>query len=149
MARIPGASQFLNQATLTNLKGYSAVSSNFLGTAAGSVSILDIGQNLASPGIGISNRARNLNRQLIDQNAGNANQLFSASVNGSATVENALTQIKGLMSKVPSSRDTPAAREAQAEAQAQLQDLADIAADEAEQEEATSSSRGSILDQSV
>lgn len=133
MARIPGASQYLNQATLSNLQGVSAQAPNLLGEAAGGVGILDVGRNLATPGVGISNSARALNRQFLEQNAGTANQLFSASGGGSSTEDAAITQIRALQSKVPVTRATPEAREA-AEERA-------VEAAQAETE------RGSIIDQ--
>ncbi len=133
MARIPGASQYLNQATLSNLQGVSAQAPNLLGEAAGGVGILDVGRNLATPGVGISNSARALNRQFLEQNAGTANQLFSASGGGSSTEDAAITQIRALQSSVPVTRATPEAREA-----------AEERAVEAAQAEAE---RGSIIDQ--
>ncbi len=133
MARIAGASQYLNQATLTNLRGSAAQTTSVLGEAAGGVGILDIGRNLATPGIGISNNARSLNRQFLEQNAGTANQLFSASGGGSATVEAAQIQIRALQSATPVTRFTPEARETIDN----LNAISDI------------STRGDIVDESV
>ncbi len=132
MTVIRGASQFLNQATLTNLQGTAAQSANVLGEAAGGVGILDIGRNLAVQGVGISNNARNLNRQFLEQSSGTFNQLFSTTGGGSATVEAAQTQILALRSSVPATRETPDVREAVAEASATA---------EAE--------RGAIVDESI
>ncbi|MGH1376753.1 MAG: hypothetical protein ACRBCK_10440 [Alphaproteobacteria bacterium] len=136
MALVAGASQFLNQATLANTQGVSAQTTNVLGEAAGGVGILDVGRNLATPGVGISNSARALNRQFLTQNAGTANQLFSASGGGSATEEAAITQIRALQSQTPVTRATPEAREA-----------ADARAVEAAQAESADAERGSIIDQ--
>lgn len=112
MTIIRGASQFLNQATLTNLTGSAAQPASVLGEAAGGVGILDIGRNLAVRGSGISNNARALNRQFLSDSAGTFNQLFSLSGGGSASVEAAQTQILALRSSVPASRATPEVREA-------------------------------------
>ncbi|MGH1455434.1 MAG: hypothetical protein ACRBDI_01510 [Alphaproteobacteria bacterium] len=133
MTLVAGASRFLNQSTLTNQQGFAAQSSNLLGVAAGSTGILDIGRNLEIRGVGISNRARNLNRQFLESTSGTYNQLFSASGGGSATVEGALTQIKALQSSVPTSRDSPQVREAAFDAQ----------------EAAAVAEKGSIIDEEV
>lgn len=118
MTTIRGASQFLNQATLTNLTGSAAQPASVLGEAAGGVGILDIGRNLAVQGSGISNNARALNRQFLSDSAGTYNQLFSASGGGSSSVEAAQTQILALRSSVSPSRTTPDAREAALEVDA-------------------------------
>jgi len=136
MVTIRGASQFLNQATLTNTRGVAAQATTVLGEAAGGVGILDIGRNLASPGIGISNNARALNRQFLSSTSGTYNALFSASGGGSATVDASLTQIRGLQATVPASRDTPQVREAAQDAQATAETLQDLA-------------RGDIVDETV
>lgn len=112
MATIRGASQFLNQATLSNRLGAAGqASSNVLGEAAGGAGILEIGRNLAVSGVGISNNARALNRQFLQQSAGTFNQLFSATGGTSSTVEVAQTQILALRASTSVSRLTPEARE--------------------------------------
>ncbi len=141
MTLVAGASRYLSQATLTNQQGVAAQGSNILGVAAGGVGILDVGRNLEVQGVGISSRARNLNRQFLESSAGTFNQLFSASGGGSATVEGALAQIRALQSSVPTSRDSPAVRDARAQAEAD----AEAAANAAE----TISERGAIVDESV
>jgi len=126
MALIAGASRFLNQSTLANTQGVSAQSTNVLSEAAGSVSILDIGRNLSGgDGIGISATARALNTQLVESNAAAANNLFSFTGGVSATIESAQTQINGLRSTVPASRDTPEVREAAAEVSSELGSVVD------------------------
>lgn len=127
MVAIRGASQFLNQATLTNKQGVAAQTTTVLGEAAGGVGILDIGRNLASPGIGISNNARQLNRQFLSSTSSTYNQLFSLSGGGSATTDAALTQIKGLQATVPTTRDSPQVRAAAQEAQAAAESLQNAA----------------------
>ena len=133
MTLIAGASRYLTQSTLTNQQGFAAQSSNLLGVAAGSTGILDVGRNLEVQGVGISSRARNLNRQFLESTSGTYNQLFSASGGGSASVESALVQIKGLQSSVPTSRDSPEVREARFNAEAAAESV----------------EKGSILDESV
>ncbi len=136
MTLVAGASRYLSQSTLTNQQGFAAQGSNLLGVAAGSTGILDVGRNLEVQGIGISNRARNLNRQFLQSTAGTYNQLFSASGGGSSTVEGALTQIRALQSSVPTSRDSPQVREAAFEAQEASESL-------------QSAEKGSIIDEEV
>ncbi len=132
MTLVAGASRYLTQSTLTNQQGVAAQSSNILGVAAGSTGILDVGRNLEVQGVGISSRARQLNRQLLESTAGTYNQLFSASGGGSSSVDAALTQIRGLQATVPTSRDSPVVREARTEAQ-----------------ESAEAELGSIVDESV
>lgn len=128
MTLVAGASRYLTQSTLTNQQGFSAQSSNLLGVAAGATGILDIGRNLEVQGVGISARARNLNRQFLESTSGTYNQLFSASGGGSSSVEAAQIQIRALSSSTPTSRNTPETREA----------LADI-----------DNARGSIVDEEI
>lgn len=136
MTLVAGASRYLAQSTYTSASGAAAQSSNVLGEVAGTATLLDIGRLNAPSGVGLSARARSLNKQFLSSTSGTYNQLFSASGGGSSTVEAALTQIKALQSSVPTSRDSPDIREAKADAQADLEKLA-----EAE--------RGSIVDESV
>ncbi len=115
MTLIPGASRFLNSATLSNQQGFAAQTSDILQQSVGSASLLDAGRNLAVDGVGLSSRARLLNQQFLSQSSGTYNTLFSTSGGGSATVEAARTQILGLQSSVPVSRATPELRQEVAE----------------------------------
>jgi len=96
MATIPGASGFLNAATLANVRGTPAGQSNLLGEAAAGISILDVGRlNAPRNAPGLSPSARALNKQQLS-NSSEINALFSLSGGGSATVEAAQIQILGL-----------------------------------------------------
>ncbi len=108
---VAGASQFLNQATLANSQGVSAVSSNVLSESAGGLSLLDVARSSAADnGIGLSSNARALNNQILENNSASFNQLFSLTGGASATIESAQVQILALQSSVPTSRDTPDVR---------------------------------------
>ena len=141
MTLVAGASRYLAQSTLTNVQGVAAQSSSLLNVAAGATGILDVGRNLEVQGVGISNRARNLNRQFLESTSGTYNQLFSASGGGSSTVEGALTQIKALQSSVPTSRDSPQVREAAFDAEK--------AAESVKNAEEEGLEAGSIFDETV
>ena len=61
MATIPGASQYLNSATLANTQGRAAQTPTLLGTDATTSSLLEVGRSiLDNNGIGISKAARAL-----------------------------------------------------------------------------------------
>lgn len=109
MGLVSGASQFLNQATVSNKLGLPAQQNSILQesglTAQG---ILDVGRRLAVNSGGISNNARFLIRQQLEQNSGLFNGLFSLTGGASATVDTALVQIKGLRATVPASREIAA-----------------------------------------
>jgi len=103
--RVPGSSQYLNQATLSNQRGFSGTSPNVLGETAGGISLLDVARSAApSNGIGLSASARALNNQFLRSNSSTTNQLFSLTGGGSATVDAARTQILALKASTPVSR---------------------------------------------
>lgn len=104
MTLIAGASQYLSQSTFTNTTGAAAVAADILSTSV-SNSLLDAGRRLAVDGIGLSSSARALNKQILEQNTGLYNGLFSASGGASATIESAQTQIAALRSANSPSRD--------------------------------------------
>lgn len=107
MSTIAGASQYLTQATLANKQGYTTESTNLLvESGASAVSLLDVGRSLNSiEGLGLSTNARILNKQLLDQNAGTYNALFSAGAEGGGgTVDSAITIINALRSTAPQSQ---------------------------------------------
>ncbi len=133
MTLVAGASRFLNQSIVSNQLGLAGQSSSVLGEVAGTATLLDIGRLNNNSGIGLSSRARSLNKQFLQSTSGTYNQLFSASGAGSSTVESSLVQIRGLQSSVPASRDSPQVREARFDAQ------------EAQQ----ASERGALIDESV
>tara|TARA_R110001592_G_scaffold16881_5_gene71454 strand:- start:13352 stop:13711 length:360 start_codon:yes stop_codon:yes gene_type:complete len=111
MTRIAGASQYLNQATLSNKQGVAPVSTNVLSQSAGGISLLDVARSSApNNGIGLSSSARALNSQFLENNSSTVNQLFSLTGGSSATIESAQIQIRALQSSVPVSRETPEVR---------------------------------------
>ncbi len=97
MATIPGASGFVNAATLANRQGLSAQRATLLGNGGGTQSLLDAGRSLTSGnGIGLSSNSRALTNQLLSQTAGNFNKIFSLGLGISATIEGAQTAILAL-----------------------------------------------------
>lgn len=95
MTTIPGASQYLNASTLAASRGIAAQGTNLLGSVAGSVSVLDAGRSgLLNNGIGLSSNARQLNKQFLENN--NGNQLFSAGLGATASVDGLMQQILAL-----------------------------------------------------
>ncbi len=104
MTTIPGASQFLNSATLANQQGLAAQQDSFLGTAAGSTSLLDIGRSsLFDNGIGLSSTARLLNTQQIEANSQSFNEIFSLGLGAAASVEGLQQEILALRANIPES----------------------------------------------
>ncbi|PCJ99723.1 MAG: hypothetical protein COA45_02580 [Zetaproteobacteria bacterium] len=104
MARIAGASQYLNQATLANKQGSTFVPADILSLTSSS-SLLDVGRATSVSGVGISARARQLNNQIIENNSSSYNRLFSLSGGASATTGAAQIQIAGLAATASTSRD--------------------------------------------
>lgn len=100
MVTIPGASQFINAATLANKEGLSAVAPTVLGEGD-TASLLDIGRNLGGNGIGLSPQARALNVQQIQNSAAEFNALFSLGVAETSSIEALQTQILALRAKTP------------------------------------------------
>ncbi len=102
MALVAGASQYLSQAAYSIQFGQTFDAGNVL--SFGASDLLEIGRANRVRGVGLSSRARALNQSQIQANVSAFNQLFSLSGGGSATVESALIQIKGLQATVPASR---------------------------------------------
>jgi len=105
MVLVAGASQFLNQATVSNTLGLAGQGSNILSQSVGTASLLDAGRGNGIPGIGLSAQSRLLTNQLLESTASTSNQLFSLSGGGSATVESSTVQINGLKATAVASRD--------------------------------------------
>ena len=104
MPTIPGASQYLNSATLANQQGVSAVSNTVLGTAEGATSILDVGRSsLFDNGIGLSASARQLNKDFLNSTADAFNSIFSLSLGASATLEGLQQEILAIRARAPES----------------------------------------------
>ena len=96
MTAVAGASQYANASLLANTKKIASQSTNLI-SSFGAISLLDIGRGTAVRGTGISNNARFLNRQQL-QNSATYNGLFSAGVSGAGTVDGLKTQINALRS---------------------------------------------------
>jgi hypothetical protein len=109
---VPGASKYLNAATLANKKGIAAQGSSLLsGSGSSAASLLDVGRAINSGfGPGLSQTARALNNQMMN-NQDTINKLLSLTVGAGATVEGASTIIKALRSKVPVSQLSDSVRE--------------------------------------
>ena len=97
MVRIPGSSAFLNASTLANRQGIAAVQSTVLGDGGiGAVDILDIGRGNNKNGIGLSSRARLLNKQFLQSTTTNFNAIFSLGLGANATIEGMQQRILAL-----------------------------------------------------
>jgi len=126
MVTIPGASGFLNAATLANRQGIGAQQATVLGAGGiGGVDILDVARaNAPSNGVGLSSRARLLNQQFLDSTSSTFNQIFSLGIGATASVEGLQQQILALRAGTPDSQLAPSLR----------QDSGEVAASENGQE---------------
>lgn len=102
MTTIAGASQYLNASTLANLKGRAAQSSNLIGSL-GTVDLLDVARSNNNSGIGLSSRARALNKQFLQSTSSNYNSLFSNTTSGYASIEQLQQQVLALRARLPNS----------------------------------------------
>ena len=105
MPTIPGASQYLNSATLANLQGRAAVAPNVVGESVGTLSLLDAGRQ--SSGIGLSARARALNNQFIEQTSGSYNTIHSLAVSATGDAFALQQSILALRASLPDSAISP------------------------------------------
>lgn len=126
MVTIPGASQFLNSATLANQQGLAAQPATVLGDGGiGGVDILDVARaNAPDNGVGLSARARLLNQQFIESNSQTFNAIFSLGLGSSATIEGLQQQILALRAGLSDDQLAPSLR----------QDSGEVAASENGQE---------------
>lgn len=97
MARIPGASGYLSQAMYSAKAGTTFQPPSLLGDS--SDSLLDVGRRIMKGGTGLSANAREMNRQLLKDNAGLYNGLFSSAVGETSSVEALQIKIKALRSQ--------------------------------------------------
>jgi len=145
MALIAGASQYVNQAAVSNKLGLPGQQNSLLvENGASTVSLLDLGRQNAGNGIGLSASARALNDQFLQQNSSTFNQLFSLSGGGSATVDAAQIQILGLRSSVPASREVEAP-----EIASEAPSTEEAAVEAAVEDVSANAEPGSIVDQEV
>ncbi|MFK7839629.1 MAG: hypothetical protein AB8B83_04805 [Bdellovibrionales bacterium] len=120
MTTIPGASGFLNSATLANTRGLAAQSATVLGAGGiGGVDILDVARaNAPSNGVGLSSRARLLNQQFLDSTSSTFNQIFSLGIGATASIDGLQQQILALRSGLSDSQLAPSLRQDNGEAAA-------------------------------
>jgi hypothetical protein len=110
VATIPGASRFLNAATLAAKNGTPARADDLLSRFSGSASLLNVGRNNSVPGIGLSASSRALTQDLLNKSSQSANGLFSATVGAAATVEGLQTQILAIRSGLSIDQVAPSLR---------------------------------------
>lgn len=102
MPTIAGASQYLNAATLSNLRGTAGTSPTLLGSSGTSAtSLLDAAR--VDTGVGLSSRARALNKQFLSSTGSNYNSLFSSTNSAYLSVEQLQQQVLALRSSLPDS----------------------------------------------
>ncbi len=102
MTVIAGASQYVNAAKLANQRGQSPVGGTDVISSLGTVDILDISRSANSvDGIGLSGRARALNKEFLSSTASTFNSIFSLGVSGTSSIEGLQTQINALRSSLP------------------------------------------------
>ncbi len=113
MVTIPGASGFLNAATLANKQGIPAGQATVLGDGGiGGVDILEAGRaNAPDNGIGLSSTARFLNKQFLESTTTTFNAIFSLGLGATASVEGLQQQILALRASLPDSQLAPSLRE--------------------------------------
>ncbi len=102
MPTIAGASQYLNAATYSNLTGRAAQGSNLIGNL-GTVDLLDVARSNNNSGIGLSSRARALNKQFLQSTSSNYNSLFSSTNSAYLSVEQLQQQVLALRASLPDS----------------------------------------------
>lgn len=105
MTSIPGASRFLNSAVLANTQGRAAQTTNLIGSL-GTVDLLDVARSsLGNNGVGLSNRARALNKQFLQSTSANFNSVFSNTTLAYTSVEDLRTQVLAVRAKLGINND--------------------------------------------
>jgi hypothetical protein len=107
VSRVPGATQFLNDAVLAS-RGRSVAPDN-IGNRIGS-DLLSAGKNLAVPGLGVSANARQLNAQQVENSKGLYNNLFSAGASGAGSIDGLQKEVLALRASLPDDAIAPSAR---------------------------------------
>lgn len=100
MVSIPGASQYLATATLSNLTGQSPSSDNVIGRLA--IDLIDAAR--VNTGVGLSANSRALTKQFLESTNGLMNSILSLGLGPGATVEGMQKQILALRSTLPESQ---------------------------------------------
>ncbi|MEM6780987.1 MAG: hypothetical protein AAF569_03900 [Pseudomonadota bacterium] len=126
MTSVPGASRFLNAATLANQQGLSPSTTSLLSnTATSATSLLDAGR-INNNGIGLSASARAQTRQFLDATATGFNQIFSLNGVEFGTNESLQQKILALRASVPESKIAEDLRPIEVEADAETTEGVDI-----------------------
>lgn len=97
---IPGASGFLNAATLANTRGVAAGSSSLLNGGLSSPDLLDVGRRINRNNIGLSSNARAINKSFLSSSTSTFNAIFSLGVGTTSSIEALQQGILALRSQV-------------------------------------------------
>lgn len=109
MTTIAGASQYLNASTYANLTGRASQGTSLI-SSLGTVDLLDIARSNSSSGIGLSSRARALNKQFLNSTSSNYNSLFSSTNSAYLSIEQLQQQVLALRASLPGSSISDNAR---------------------------------------
>ena len=101
MTTVACASRYLTTATLANTQGRPAGQSGLI-ESLGVVDILDIGRQ--DNGIGLSGRARALNKEFLNATASGFNQVFSLSTSKLGSIDIIKEEINALRARWPQSQ---------------------------------------------
>jgi hypothetical protein len=104
MTLIAGASSFLNAATLANASGapQASASPSLLAGFDSNTSLLELGKQFSSPGIGLSASARAITSSFLATSEGGLNTILSAGLENA--ISDAQTRILALQSTLPASQ---------------------------------------------
>ncbi|MBL4805175.1 MAG: hypothetical protein JKY71_09945 [Alphaproteobacteria bacterium] len=102
MVSIPGASGFLNAATLANKRGIAASPTSLLNGGIGAPDLLDVGRRINRNSIGLSGNARAVNKRFLESSTSTFNAIFSLGVGNTSSIEALQKGILALRSKAPS-----------------------------------------------
>lgn len=141
---VSGASRYMVSAALANEQGMAAVRPEVLGGGSAQ-SMLDAAKmNGSVKGVGLSNRARALNAQFVQQTGSQGVAMFGLSSGASLSVADMAQQIKALRSSMPKDKISPLVLAAE-EAKAQEDAKKAAAALQKEAEKMVKSERGVSL----
>lgn len=103
MVSIPGASGFLNAATLANQRGIAAGRSSLLDGGFSAPDLLEVGRRINRNNVGLSGNARRVNKRFLEGSASTFNAIFSLGVGNTSSIEALQKGILALRSKAPQS----------------------------------------------
>lgn len=84
---IPGASGFLNAATLANSRGIAAAQPSLLDGGFSAPDLLEVGRRINRNSVGLSSNARAANKRFLESSTTNFNAIFSLNVGTTSSVE--------------------------------------------------------------